>query len=68
MNFLVSPMYIYIYSLVGYSLWGHKEWDTPERLTFSLSAIPHLCTFVYCIPLILNYFTWKIGIVIILYL
>ena len=25
------------HGLVGYSLWGHKEWDTTERLTLSLS-------------------------------
>ena len=25
-------------SLVGYSLWGHKESDTAERLTLSLSG------------------------------
>ena len=22
-------------SLVGYSPWGHKEWETPERLTLT---------------------------------
>ena len=27
-------------SLVGYSPWGHKELDTTERLTLSLSLIP----------------------------
>ena len=25
-------------SLAGYSLWGHKEWDTAESLTLSLSS------------------------------
>ena len=48
MNFLGSP--IYIFCLVGYNLWGGKEWDMTERLTLSLSAIPLLCIFVYSIP------------------
>ena len=26
-------------SLVGYSSWGHKELDTTERITFSLSTL-----------------------------
>ena len=47
MNFLGSP--IYIFSLVGYSLWGRREWDMTEILTLSLSATPLLCAFVYSI-------------------
>ena len=26
-------------SLVGYSPWGHKEFDTTERLTLTLSSV-----------------------------
>ena len=26
-------------SLVGYSPWGHKEWETPERLTLTKLSI-----------------------------
>ena len=28
-------------SLVGYSLWGHREWDTTERLCLKTFGLPH---------------------------
>ena len=45
MEWLLTPIYLLRNfhrqkSLAGYSPWGHKESDTTEQLTLSLSKVP----------------------------
>ena len=41
-------------NLVGYSLWGHKESDTTEQLTFHFSQVPLLLSPPQGFPLLQN--------------